>query len=389
MEKKNFGISEKNIPISMKSEHNMQTIFRSEKLVKRMRWEANFELNPLEKGRRKETFGIPSQKPAPSIPELKEFERGLYGLVESIQYKTGAGSSSFQRKLDSEIGEIRKEERVIIGADKSSNFYKMRCDTYNELLEKAVHKDFKKAEEGEKERIAKEDKAKATSLSISDRVFQTEMKKVKVTIKDHKTDFMNKTQTRLINPTKSNLGRVSKSKLEKLNRQIKAKTKLQQWRNTDATLAWYKSLPNKASLSFIVCDIVDYYPSITADLLNDALNWASEVVTISQEDRALFHHTKNSLLWHDGSAWVKKGEVNFDVAQGSFDGAETTDMVGLYLLSKLKDLEEMNAGLYRDDLLGVTGLQAKEAEKLKQKISDIFKAEGLKVKVEVNKKVVD
>ena len=48
MEKKNFGISDKNIPISMKSEHNMQMIFRSEKLVKRMRWEAKFELNPEE-----------------------------------------------------------------------------------------------------------------------------------------------------------------------------------------------------------------------------------------------------------------------------------------------------------------------------------------------------
>ena len=33
-------------------------------------------------------------------------------------------------------------------------------------------------------------------------------------------------------------------------------------------------------------------------------------------------------------------------------------------------------------------LQAKEAEKLKQKISNIFKAYGLAVKVEVNKKVV-
>ena len=47
------------------------------------------------------------------------------------------------------------------------------------------------------------------------------------------------------------------------------------------------------------------------------------------------------------------------------------------------------AGLYRDDMLGVTELEGKEAERLKQKISDIFKVYGLKVKVEVNKKVVD
>ena len=124
---------------------------------------------------------------------------------------------------------------------------------------------------------------------------------------------MNRPQTRLINPTKSNLGRVSKWKVEKLNQQLRSKTRLQQWLNTDATLAWFRQLEDKASLSFIVCDIVDYYPSITANLLDQALNWAAGVVEISEDDKALFHHTKNSLLWHKGSTWVKKGEKNFDV----------------------------------------------------------------------------
>ena len=86
---------------------------------------------------------------------------------------------------------------------------------------------------------------------------------------------------------------------------------------------------------------------------------------------------------------MKKGEKNFDVAQGSWDGAEVTDLVGLYLLSKLQHLDEMNHGLYRDDMLGVTELHGKAAERLKQNISRVFQAEGLTVKVEVNKKVVD
>ena len=44
--------------------------------------------------------------------------------------------------------------------------------------------------------------------------------------------------------------------------------------------------------------------------------------------------------------------------------------------------------LYREDILPNRELQGKEAEKLKQNISDIFKARGLVVKIEVNKKVV-
>ena len=81
--------------------------------------------------------------------------------------------------------------------------------------------------------------------------------------------------------------------------------------------------------------------------------------------------------------------MNFDVAQGSWDGAEVTDLVGFYLLAQLQHLEEFNCGLYRDDMLAATELHGKEAEQLKQKISSVFQAEGLTVKVEVNKKVVD
>ena len=389
MEKKSFGISDKNIPISRKQEHTIQTIFRSEKLVRRMRWEAKFELNPGERGNRKDTFGIPSQRKAPSIPELKEFERELYNLVANIQYKDSAKSTDFQRKMHKEIQGIRGEKRLFVPADKSSNFYKLSPDAYNALLDKAVHKDFKKAVEGMEQEIAREAKNIATSLEMGDRIYQTEMKSAKVTIKDHKPDFMNRTQTRLINPTKPNLGKVAKVKMERIIRQVKGKTKLQQWLNTDATLAWFNALDNKQSLSFVICDIVDYYPSISVELLDRTLNWASHFATISEDDKVLFHHTRNSILSHDGSIWAKKGEMNFDVAQGSWDGAEVTDLVGLYLLSKMQHLEEMNYGLYRDDMLAVTELHGKAAEGLKQKISRVFQAEGLTVKVEVNKKVVD
>ena len=387
---KSFGISEKNIPTSMKKEHNIQTIYRTEKLVKRMRWETHFYLNPQQKGSRKNTFGLPSQKPAPPAPELKEFERGLYSLVADIKYKEEPNiRSSLQRRLKDEIKEIRNEKRVYIGADKSSNYYKMTPETHKTLLEKAVQKDFKKAVKEEEEVITKEAKVVAMKLEVSDRVFKTEMKAAKITIKDHKQDYMNKPQTRLINPTKSSLGRVSKWKMDKLNRQVRSKTRLQLWPNTDATLTWFRALTGKSDLSFVVCDIVDYYPSITADLLDQALDWASQHAEITADDRALYHHTKNSLLWHQGSTWVKRGGANFDIAQGSYDGAESTDLVGLFLLHKLEEVEEMDNGLYRDDMLAVTKLKGKKAEKLKQKISNIFKAYGLTVKVEVNKKVVN
>ena len=44
---------------------------------------------------------------------------------------------------------------------------------------------------------------------------------------------------------------------------------------------------------------------------------------------------------------------NFHVTMGSYDGAETCQLVGCYLLSQLKQLPGIEIGLYRDDGLAV------------------------------------
>ena len=58
--------------------------------------------------------------------------------------------------------------------------------------------------------INKEAKQFATNLEIDDRVFKLEKRKAMITIKDHKQGFMNNPQVRLINPSKSELGKAAK-----------------------------------------------------------------------------------------------------------------------------------------------------------------------------------
>ena len=102
----------------------------------------------------------------------------------------------------------------------------------------------------------------------------------------------------------------------------------------------------------------------------------------------LFCKQKKSFLFKEGKPWSKKGDNNFDVAMGSFDGAETCDIVGLFILSELYKLK-INVGLYRDDGLGVSSLSPKQLEGTKKKICAIFKKLGLSITIEVNKKTVD
>ena len=97
---------------------------------------------------------------------------------------------------------------------------------------------------------------------------------------------------------------------------------------------WFKNLPNKCDSAFISFDVVEFYPSITEDLLVRALDLASNYVTISVADRHVIMHTKQSLLFSNETPWQKKNSNTlFDVTMGSFDGAETCELVGCYLLS--------------------------------------------------------
>ena len=190
----------------------------------------------------------------------------------------------------------------------------------------------------------------------------------------------------MINPTKAELGRVSKLKLAKIISNLKVKTKLTQWKNDLAVIDWFNSLENKRNLRFIELDIVSFYPSISKELFNLALDWASTFEEISEEDRELFAYTKMSILVHDSTTWVKKGDVNFDITMGAYDGAECCDLVGLFLLSKLAHLP-IKVGAYRDDFLSVCSLAPFQVEKVKQQVAEVFQQHGLKVKVKANARV--
>ena len=141
-------------------------------------------------------------------------------------------------------------------------------------------------------------------------------------------------------------------------------------------------------LNFISFDIVSFYPSISEELLRRAISWAGTLTTISEEDKEIIFACKESVLYNGDTPWVKREGEEFDITMGSYDGAETTDIVGLFLLHQLKHLP-IDLGLYRDDGLAVSALTNRLTEKLWQQIKQVYEDNGLKVTAEVNKKIVN
>ena len=153
-------------------------------------------------------------------------------------------------------------------------------------------------------------------------------------------------------------------------------------------IEWFKAIENKQQHSFICFDIVEFYPSINQDLLNRALDFASAYDNITSDERNIIIHAKNAILVHKQHTWQKKGDTTFDVSMGSYDGAETCELVGSFLLSQLQDLD-VNIGLYRDNGLAISNATPRRTENIKKHICRVFNQNGLRITTEANKHIIN
>ena len=150
------------------------------------------------------------------------------------------------------------------------------------------------------------------------------------------------------------MGKICKHHLDDINKQIRLSSELFQWRNTAEVLKWFSGIRDKPHCKFIKFDIVDFYPSIPEELLKKTIKFAMKFDHIPSSTIKIIVHSRKSILFNEGNAWVKKTNPEFDVAIGSYNGAEICELVGLYLQDQLSAITgKHNTGLYRDDGLAI------------------------------------
>ena len=393
MQQVKFNYSTKDIPIPSHPAYVKRMIEKADSLISRMRWKAFFSLKkkPETETDQKERYGFKTSKPPPYIPELRPFEDGLYDLIGKIKTKTT--KCSFQNKLREDMRNVKNSNDIYVPADKTRNYYKVDEEQYGNLLTTAVTKGYKKAPKNSYDNTNLEAKDTAENLDLADRIDTMAEKHAFVTLKDHKPNFENNPSCRLINPAKSEIGKISKVILDKINTAVRKSSQVNQWRSTTETIDWFKKINDKANCNFMVFDIVEFYPSISANLLTDALNFARQYVHISQSDEEIILHSRKSFLFTNDKTWIKRkttGANPFDVPMGCFDGAEICELIGLYILNGISDLVS-DVGLYRDDGLAIIrNCSPSDKERLKKrlcaKFSSVF---GLKITVDTNLQIVN
>ena len=201
---------------------------------------------------------------------------------------------------------------------------------------------------------------------------------------------MNNPKFRVINACKPEMGMVSKNMLSKIISTVKAKSHLLQWKNSDAVIDWFKTLQDKKRVNFIQFDVIDFYGSISKELLENSIKFASKYIKISDLEKSAIMQAAQSFLCCFDSTWVKKDGGTFDITMGGFHGAEVSELVGLYLLSQLAEvIPKSHIGLYRDDGMAASSARPRQVEILKKKICQVFEKNGLRVTIEANLKVVN
>ena len=112
-------------------------------------------------------------------------------------------------------------------------------------MQKNITKTYKKVSHTATSSIEHETKSIVQKLNLDDRVRTTAEKDAFITLKDHKTNFVKNPTCRLINPTTSEIGKISEQILDRINKETITAFNLNQWKNTTAVLEWFNNVENK------------------------------------------------------------------------------------------------------------------------------------------------
>ena len=79
----------------------------------------------------------------------------------------------------------------------------------------------------------------AKDLELEDEIEKMQDSECYITVKDHREDFPQEIPCRLINPSKSDIGKLSKIILDKTNSDVRPSVQVNQQKNSQALVKWF------------------------------------------------------------------------------------------------------------------------------------------------------
>ena len=146
-------------------------------------------------------------------------------MIRSINFKPVR--NDFQKKIADDINNIKSSENLLTFADKITNLYEITPEQYKTILTNNV---------------------KNKTLHLEKRMEGYAERPAFISLKDHKENSKHNTKCRLINPSKGEMGVVSKKFLEEINNNLNNHLCYNQWRSTSTVIEWFRAIENKKTL---------------------------------------------------------------------------------------------------------------------------------------------
>ena len=214
-----------------------------------MRWKAHlFENNDIRQSNPL-YYIFKNRKNPPQHKDLIAFENDLVKIIQSVAVKHSY--NDFQVQMKSNIESSKKSKNIYIFADKTNNLYETDIKNYNKLLISNISKTYKKSNPTIFNTINKEGKHIAENYDIADRVDCLAKSNAFITLKDHTENFQSNSKCRLINPAKSEIGKLCKFFRENINPKVRDISSVNQRRDTDSVITWFENIKNKNKCLFM------------------------------------------------------------------------------------------------------------------------------------------
>ena len=118
--------------------------------------------------------------------------------------------------MTNDVTKINKSPNLFVPADKTNNLYELSMESYKKLLKENVTASYQKTATSTLDKINAEAISIAHNLRLEDRIESFPPHDAFITLKDHKENFRNHPKCRLINPAKSEIGKISKQLLDSI-----------------------------------------------------------------------------------------------------------------------------------------------------------------------------
>ena len=102
------------------------------------------------------TFNLKTRKCPLQIQDMKEFEKDIQTMIESIKFRSS--QNEFQKKLKEDIKLINSSKNALLSGDKTQNFYEINKEDYEKIIHENVTKTCKKSDVSLPKKINKEAK---------------------------------------------------------------------------------------------------------------------------------------------------------------------------------------------------------------------------------------